>query len=363
MIAITFADERNSYDFVAHILNIPKANESKVPEKGLRSLSAEVGSGNITFASGELTNEFLNLVGTRQILSVDNYTDRKNFEEEKYDVSQKHRVLTGVRLPSVNKNKDEFREKSNLKIVPKKMEVYMVDFGTPLGAEFGHPHPAIVYDSPADGLYNVIPCSTKYRDGKEVLELALSDPRVLKDADKYFSQKYRGQISYALFREKQPVSISRFTRFLGRIDETYFEQIERCYERSKLQNVDEPFTIEDLNLTEKQLQMLENKKEEIIEIGNSSATYEEKVQKILIKFGFYPEVNEDDSYIAEAIRKSKVINDIEMKQLTRDIARGKIISADVISQKLNGAIKKRFKELYPCTEAFIKLVNKIAYYR
>lgn len=362
---INFADSRNSYDMVAHILNIPKANEAKIPEKGLRKLELEVGSDTVTYNGGELTNELLNLFGTRPILSASNYDEKKTkktilpMEDE---VPSK--ILTGVRLPNIEKSKNEnkLKERSNFKIEAEKMDVYMVDFDPPRGAEFGHPHPAIVYDSPAEGLFNVIPCSTKYREGKEVLELPLYDPRVLKDADRYFAQKSKGQMSYVIFREKQPVSVSRFIRYLGRIDETYFEQIERCYERSTT-NSDVSFTLQDLKLNEKQLQMLGDKADEIIEIGNSSMEYAEKVQQILIKLGFYPDVDEVAAYLAEAIRKTKVINNFDMKQLSHEIAKGKLVSSDVVRQKMAALMKKRYKEVYPCLELFIKMVNKIAYYR
>ena len=76
MIAITFADQRNSYDEIAKILKIPEANESKVPEKGLRSLKMVVGSDKTIYSGGELSNELLNLFGTRKISAVNNYDEK-----------------------------------------------------------------------------------------------------------------------------------------------------------------------------------------------------------------------------------------------------------------------------------------------
>ena len=69
---------------------------------------------------------------------------------------------------------------------PKRMSLWMVDFGVPVGGEFGYPHPAILCEETSKGLWNVIPCSTKYRDGKEVLELSFLDPKVLKNKSPKF---------------------------------------------------------------------------------------------------------------------------------------------------------------------------------
>lgn len=361
MIEILFGDERSSYDILANILSIPEANHSKQDQKSLRKFNAEIGKENIRFVGGELTNEFLNLVGTRQILSVNNYDEKKSeLKKTKKTESGERKILTGVRLPKI---KQEESTKATTKRKPRKMDVWMVDFGEPVGAEFGHPHPAIIMDSPGEGLFNVIPCSKKYREGKDVLELALYDSRVLLDADKHFVQNARGRISYVLFKEKRAVSTARFSYFLGVLDEEYFDQIEKCDWKYENKVLDRPFTLDDLNFSEKQIKMFGNKLEDLIQIGNSEIPYEEKVNKMLIELGFYPQVDEAASFLAEAIRKTKIVKLIDMKQVSRDISRGKIKSADVIQQQLNGAVKKRFKDLYPCTEIFIKSINKMAYYR
>ena len=361
MIATTFADQRNPYDEVIKFLRIPESNESKVPEKGLRKLKVEVESNRTVYHKGERSKEFLNLLATRQILSVTNFVEEQS---ETTNEPEEPKILTGVKLPTHSaKVKATLKEKAPIREIYNLGDVVMADFGRPRGAEFGHPHPAIVYDSPAEGLYNVIPCSTKYREGKEVLEIALSDPRVLKDADEVFMNKSRNQMSYALFREKQPISVSRFIRYLGRIDESYIEQIERCYVRTSTEDTDRPFTVADLKLTEKQLRIIEKDSEQILEIGNSEDSYESKVRKILIKLGIYPEVSKEASYLEEAIINAKVINNFEIRQLARDVAKGKPISSDVVHQKINDAVRKRFKQLGPCTEELINLVNKVAYYR
>lgn len=362
MIEIVFGDERCSYDTLANILSIPEANHSKHPQTALRKFNAEIANEAIKFVGGELTNEFLNLVGTRRILSVNNYDEKKSKKtsSQKASKSDENKVLTGVRLP---KTKPVDNQKSIMKRQPQRMDVWMVDFGEPVGAEFGHPHPAIIMDSPGEGLFNVIPCSKKYREGKDVLELALYDSMVLKEADRHFVQTSRGKISYVIFKEKRAVSTARFTHFLGKLDESYFEQIESCDRRYEDKTIDKPFTLEDLHFSEKQLKMFGSKLEKLIEIGNSDFAYEVKVNKMLIELGFYPEVDESASILAEAIRKTKVIKSIDMKQLVRDISRGKIKSVDVIQQQLNGAVKKRFRDLYPCTEMLIKGINRMAYYR
>ena len=359
MIETTFADQRNPYDEAIKFLRIPEVNESKHPEKGLRNLKVEVESNRTVYHKGERSKEFLNLLATRQILSVTNF-----LEEQAETTPVENKLLTGVKLPTHSaKVKATPKEKAPIKESYNLGDVVMADFGRPRGAEFGHPHPAIVYDSPAEGLYNVIPCSTKYREGKEVLEIALSDPRVLKDADEIFMNKSKNQKSYALFREKQPISVSRFIRYLGRIDESYIEQIERCYVRTTDEDPDRPFTVADLKLTEKQLRMIEKDSEQILEIGNSEDSYESKVRKILIRLGIYPEVTKEASYLEEAIINAKVIKNFEIRQLAKDVAKGKPISSDVMHQKINDAVRKRFKQLGPCTEEFINLVNKVAYYR
>lgn len=78
--------------------------------------------------------------------------------------------------------------------------------------------------------------------------------------------------------------------------------------------------------------------------------------------GFYPDADEASTYLFEAIKKTRFLTNIDSKQLFVDISRGKLMKPDTVQGMVTVLLKKKYKELYPCFEAFLRLINLIAYY-
>lgn len=373
MLTVSVNEHFDPYELARNMIKMPETGDGT-----LGDIKVDIESGRVTFSDGNPSNSILNLIGMRQIKSVSN-TKPSDIKISTVGPDKLVGVPTAVKkvtseiYPKTDtkslKNSDRRFVSSRHEMAesrpyykdfpkPKKMSLWMVDFGVPVGGEFGYPHPAILCEETSKGLWNVIPCSTKYRDGKEVLELSFLDPKVLKNKSPKF---YAHQTTNVLFKERQSVSEKRFIQYLGDISEEYYAVIERCYVRG---NSEESvnFTLEELKLGPKQLNLLCGKEKEAVEIGNSELTYEEKVKKLMNLLGFYPDADEASTYLFEAIRRTKFSTNIDSKQLFVDISRGKLMKPDAVQGKVAVLLKKKYKELYPCFEAFLRLINLIAYY-
>ena len=373
MLTVSVNENFDPYELARNMIKMPETGDGT-----LGDIKVDIESGRVTFSDGNPSNSILNLIGIRQIKSVSNTkpSDIKisavgpdklvGVPTATGQVTPELHPRTDVKVLKnpdrrfVSSRNDRVDNKFFYKDFPKpqKMSLWMVDFGVPVGGEFGYPHPAILCEETSKGLWNVIPCSTKYRDGKEVLELSFLDPKVLKNKSPKF---YAHQTTNVLFKERQSVSEKRFIQYLGDISEEYYAIIERCCERGNSdENVN--FTLEDLKLGPKQLNLLCGKEKEAVEIGNSEFTYEEKVKKLMNLLGFYPDVDEASTYLFEAIKRTRFSTNIDSKQLFVDISRGKLMKPDAVQGKVTVLLRKKYKELYPCFEAFLRLINMIAYY-
>lgn len=365
MLTIALKDSCNPYDLAQNMLRAPKSADETL------NIKVDIESGKVTFTEGDPSNSILNVVLLRPIKSVSNAKPLRTGSSPVFSKSISEISTTGAKIatdvyPNIcPKNPDETLGVPKVEATqseaftqrPKRMSLWMIDFGAPVGGEFGYPHPAILYEESSPGLWNVIPCSSKSR-GKEALELSFQDPRVLKNrCPKFHAQP----TTYVLFKERQSVSEKRFLYYLGDIAEECYDVIERCYETGTYEeNV--PFTLEDLRLNEKQLKLLCGKEKEAVEIGNADCTYEEKVRRLLNLLGFYPDVDEGATYLFEAIKRAKVLSFIDSDRLFVDLSKGKLIKPEVLRGKTTLPLKKKYKELYPCFEAFLRLINKIAFY-
>ena len=373
MLTVSVNEHFDPYELARHMIKMPETGDGT-----LRDIKVDIESGRVTFSDGNPSNSILNLIGIRQIKSVSN-TKPSDIKISAVGPDKLVGVPTAVKKTTTEiypkadtkslKSPDRRFVTSRNEIVdnrhfykdwqkPKRMSLWMVDFGVPVGGEFGYPHPAILCEETSKGLWNVIPCSTKYRDGKEVLELSFLDPKVLKNKSPKF---YAHQTTNVLFKERQSVSEKRFIQYLGDISEEYYAVIERCCARGSTE-VNVNFTLEDLKLGPKQLNLLCGKEKEAVEIGNSELTYEEKVKKLMNLLGFYPDADEASTYLFEAIKKTRFLTNIDSKQLFVDISRGKLMKPDTVQGMVTVLLKKKYKELYPCFEAFLRLINLIAYY-
>lgn len=373
MLTIALKENFDPYEMARNVFKTPKTGERTLECQ----LTTEIERGKVTFSEGDPPNGILNVVMNRPIRSVSNAktTSKASSYVEKAvgisptDVSFVPEVLPKAGIKKVGDAEKEFvaPKVENMETntfpkrfttKPRRMSLWMIDFGVPVGGEFGYPHPAILYEETSRGLWNVIPCSTKYREGKESIVLSFNDTRVLKNKSPEF---YAQQFTHAYYKELQSVSEKRFNQYLGDISDEYAAIIEKCYQKGNT-DVDVPFTLETLSLSEKQIKLLCGKEKEAIEIGNSEFSYEDKVKKILNLLGFYPDAEEDATYLFEAIKMSRVLSNIDSKQLFRDISKGKLVRDDIIQSKVTLLLKKKYKDLYPCFEAFLRLINMIAYY-
>lgn len=366
MLTIALKDSCNPYDLAQNMLRAPKSADGT-----LEDIKVDIESGKVTFTEGDPSNSILNVIMLRPIKSVSNAKPLRARSSPIFSDSLSKISTTGTKIATdvystistknqgktLDAHKVEDIQSETFTTRPKRMSLWMVDFGAPVGGEFGHPHPAILYEETSQGLWNVIPCSSKSR-GKEALELSFQDPKVLKNKSPKF---YAQPTTYVLFKERQSVSEKRFLHHLGDIAEGCYDLIERCYETGTYEeNV--PFTLEDLRLNEKQLKLLCGKENEAVEIGNADCTYEEKVRRLLNLLGFYPDVDEGATYLFEAIKRTKVLSFIDSDRLFVDLSKGKLIKPEVLRGKTTLPLKKKYKELYPCFEAFLRLINKIAFY-
>lgn len=375
------------YEMARNILKLPD-NEKKEGLTRIKDIKVDIESGRVTFYKGELSNGILNFIGIRPVTAVTNASPKEVripeatsenligiptangkittdvFSTVKLDSESKTKSDKSVGVSKVTSfRENDFGRKPDNKtssVKPAKMSLWMVDFGTPVGGEFGYEHPAILCEETSKGLWNVLPCTTKLWDEKEVLELCFADRNVLKNKNPKFFAK---PISNVLIKEQQSVSEQRFLEYLGDIGEDYHELIERCYKRGKL-GADISFKLEDLNFSEKQIKLLDGNEEEMVKIGNDfSITYDEKIKKILNLLGFFPDADEGATYLVEALTRTKVSRDVNGKKLFTDISRRKIVSAEYIQNKVTLLLKKKYKDLYPCFELFLRTINRIAYYR
>lgn len=380
-------NEFDPYEMARNILKIPE-NEKKEGLTRIKNIKVDIESGRVTFYKGELSNGILNFIGIRPVTLVTNNSPgevkiHKTTSENLIGIPTANGKMTTDVFSTINLNSETknisrnsdkifnetfIRENDYVRrhaaktfsVKPAKMSLWMVDFGTPVGGEFGYEHPAILCEETSPGLWNVLPCSTKLWDEKEVLELCFTDRNVLKNKNPKFIAK---PISNVLIKEQQSVSEQRFLEYLGDIGEDYHELIERCYKRGKF-GADIPFNLDDLNFSEKQIKLLDGKEVDAIKIGNdSSITYSEKIKKILNLLGFFPDVEEGATYLAEALARTKVSNNVNGKKIFDDISKRKIVSAEYVQGKITCLLKKKYKDLYPCFELFLKTINKIAYYR
>lgn len=377
--------EFDPYEMAKNILQLPESDQIYDLSK-IKNVKVDIESGRVTFCMDDISNGILNFVGTRPITSVTNLSNGEvipkqvlnnnlvgvttasdKIVKETYSpvfssTPKKSYQTSGVQTANRSNlsNKDKTGDSKSFSKKPAKMSLWMVDFGRPVGCEFGYEHPAILCEETSPGLWNVLPCTTKLWDEKEVLELCFADQNVLKNKNPNFVAK---PISNVLIKEQKSVSSKRFIEYLGDIGEDYHEVIERCYKRGML-NKDISFVLEDLEFSPKQLMLLDGKELEIVEIGNdNSITYYEKVKKILNLLGFYPDADEAASYLMEALAQTKLSTNINSKKLFAEISKRKLISAGAIQGMVTALLKKKYKDLYPCFELFLRTINKIAYYR
>ena len=104
--------------------------------------------------------------------------------------------------------------------MPRRSELWLVDFGQPVGREQGGQRPAVVVSSdllnegPA-GVLVVVPCTTTYRGLPSHIELDPADSGLDK-------------VSYAKCEDVKSVSTDRLVRRLGRVQAPAMFDIDRA---------------------------------------------------------------------------------------------------------------------------------------
>lgn len=240
--------------------------------------------------------------------------------------------------------------------------LYEVDFGQPFGSEFGYKHPALVIGkSSTNNCFIVIPFTSKTKFGK-VYQIKFSEDN-LHDADEAFLQNARDKVSHALFDNQCAVDAGRFIKYCGTLDEKVVLEILKEGGKTT-KEIKRNITMESLQLTEKQTQMLNtlNRTSDLFGVANNSKfTYEQRVRGILNIFGFKVDMGGEVDYLLELIKNTKCkIPHIDFKYECEQIAKYRPINAQFVNTKLVEMTKKKFHDLHPCLLEFVCLVNKFA---
>ncbi len=360
MLRVRFKLKKNPYDTLGDILRCIDDKSECV---------MEIDSDGVRFVSGELQENVFKEIGLTNISSISNYEINKR--------------NIGIKLNDIG---------------PKK--VYMVDFGKLYKNEFGGLHPAIVWFSAGDDLWNVIPVTSKRWLGKEATELQFSDPKILKNGNELFVKKAEGVTSFVLFNERRAISKCRFRFYLGELSDEAFDEIIRkanqyVYGNDNASSVSAPTDNKDdakekgnsnnvvlesdanLSNSEAKFDFLELTKEQkslvnvknsakLLSICNSSKSIENKVIDLLKVYKIDSEANSTAKYILKIVVETNGIEDNSLKSVVQKVTYGKGISLNKLMEKVNRLIHNRLVGLgiyYVSVESFIYFIAKIAYYK
>lgn len=302
---------------------------------------------------GNLEKDFIQNISALNIAKITN--ERPTIKKDNFEIKENGRV-THIKA---NFQVDETAT-THQRI--KKAELWEVDFGQPVGNEFGYKHPAIVIEqSDTNGCFRVLPCSTKAKSGK-TYQLRFNN-EVLKVSTPEFLEEARNKISNVLFDLEIPVDRMRFMRYLGTLDESVYNEILDMRGRAD-ERIKREITLESLNLTEKQVEILKitDRTTEILRIANNeSYSYEQRVKGILNVFGFYVQLGGDVDYLVKLVKNTRYKTPyINIHQEVELLTRNTLEHPKTINNKLTELVNKKFRALHPCLLEFVTLVNKMA---
>ncbi len=350
MLDVTFTRDINSFDYARKFF---AALSSGGISNGKERVEIYKDSMKI---SGSSDGDFLNFMNPRQIFSI---KKTSNLDEEKNSTAMRpeKRIVKGLFPASITKT--ELLATS--KFQPG--DVVKFDFGEQVGCEFGGKHPAIVIGDAGNGQIWVVPATTKYWPGKDVLIASFASQGVMKQVD---NQNFINYVKLnnirSFFLVCEPKLIDPNKRFIERYGKLSDEWLEKVKAGQEAIPKCLPFTMEDLHLSGKAKMLVAGKEEQLMEIGNSELPYKEKVRKLLNVFGIYPDLDDGGQYVYKAIISSKFERKLDMDEISIRIARNTIDSPKKAMEKLCNTLRKRFKSLFPCVDIFIRLINQMAYF-
>lgn len=305
---------------------------------------------------GDIPAEEIRNISKLDIARVSNTSQT---EESSFKRVKSHSVVENGRITHIKSNFNGEKTKETVSI--KKGQIWLVDFGQPVGNEFGYPHPAIVLGkSSTNDCMVVIPCSSKEKSGK-IYKFNFTE-ETLKFADTDFLEKASEKTTTVLIDQRIAVDRVRFLKYYGTLEKNLFENILRESGLSEGE-IKRTIAMTTLDLTEKQRKIMEfiGRDSDIFGAANNTAfTYEQRVRALLSIFGYKVQLGGDIDFLEELIKNTRYKKEFDMKEETEFLARRKILNSQTINCKLVELTKKRFKNLHPCLIDFVLLVNKLA---
>lgn len=318
-------------------------------------ISMQIGSSSVQI-EGNLKEEHISDITRWDIKRLTNVKPPQN-QKACNNVIEENGRSTKIRANFKDDDTHEFRR-------IRKGQVWEVDFGQPVGREFGYPHPAIVLGkSSTNNCMVVLPCSSKEKIGR-IYTFNVTE-ETLKSADPKFMESSADKSTYVLFDQQTPVDRVRFTKYLGTLDENLFQNILKALGR-KEEEIKRKIVLENLSLTEKQNKILAitNRNSDLSAVANNEFfTYEQRVRGILSVFGFTAQSNPDVEYLFNFVRnvKNKNSSYIDLRVEMDILSRGTLLKSSTINCKLVELVKTRFGvDVHPCLLEFVSLVNKLA---
>lgn len=308
---------------------------------------AKIQSDKIQIAGNNLSGYISGL----DIARVTNYQKTDNY-------SSNYPIVENGRITHIKSN---FRGYENQERPIRKGQVWLVDFGQPVGNEFGYPHPAIVLGkSSTNDCMMVIPCSSKEKSGK-TFKFNVTE-ETLKFADPDFLERSTGKTTTVLIDQRIPVDRVRFLKYFGDLEKNLFEKILRESGLSD-DEIKRNISMTTLDLTEKQRKIMEmvNRNSDILAVANNTAfTYQQRVRALLSIFDFKLQIEENIEYLEGLIKNTRYKTDIDIKIEIGVLAKNTIENAQTINNKLVDLVRKHFRPLWPCLVDFVLLINKLA---